>query len=240
MIKPAKPLSWSFSKLADFARCKLAFKLKHLDKIPEPERALRPGQLEHANDRGSRIHDNIETYIRGDHDALCSEAEKHFGMYIDLLRILHADGLVEMEGEWAFTQEWESTGWDDGWVRMKLDLLVRLSDTQAVVADWKSGRHFGNEVSHGNQLNLYAMSTFLRYPKLEELWVADYYVDHGVVTERRFTRDQGLRFKAGFHKQGMTLTSCTTFPANPNKYSCQWCLYGPAHSGDCSVGVRKP
>ena len=45
-----------------------------LPEVPEPERALRPGQTEHANDRGSRIHDNCELYVRGDHDALAPEA----------------------------------------------------------------------------------------------------------------------------------------------------------------------
>lgn len=234
-----KPVSWSFSKLSDFTRCKLAYKIKHIDKVPEPERPLPKGKTEHGNDRGTRIHDNIETYIRGDHDALCSEADKYFGTHIDLLRILYADGLVEMEGEWAYDREWEVSEWNSGWVRMKLDVLVRLSKTQAIVGDWKSGRHFGNEVQHGNQLNLYALSTFLRFPELEEVWVADYYIDHGITTERHFTRDQALRFRAGFHKQGVTLTDCTSFPANPNKYSCQWCMYGPEHTGHCTVGVRK-
>ncbi len=71
--------SWSFSKLQDFTRCKLAFKIKHLDKVPEPERVLPKGKTEFANDRGSRVHDNIETYIRGDHDTLCSEAWRASG-----------------------------------------------------------------------------------------------------------------------------------------------------------------
>lgn len=57
--------SWSFSKLGDFEQCKLKTKLKHIDKIPEPERPLPPGKTEHANDRGTRIHTDCELYING-------------------------------------------------------------------------------------------------------------------------------------------------------------------------------
>ena len=49
--------SWSFSKLGDFEKCRKYFWLKHEQKAPEPERPLKPGQTEHANDRGSRVHD---------------------------------------------------------------------------------------------------------------------------------------------------------------------------------------
>ena len=237
MITPTKPISWSFSKLSDFSRCKLAFKIKHIDKVPEPERPLPRGKTEHGNDRGSRIHDNIETYIRGDHDALCPEGEKYFGPQIDFLRVLYREGAVEMEGTWGYCQDWNTVEWDDAWLRMRLDFLVHLSPTQAWVGDWKSGRHFGNEVSHASQLNLYALATFLRFPELENITVGDYYIDHGVITERHFTRDQALRFKRGFDKQGKDITNCIVFPPNPNRWSCQYCPWGK--TGHCDVGVRK-
>ena len=54
-------VSWSYSKLIDFEKCKLLAKIKHLDKTPEPERPLRPGQTEHANDRG--IHKFLLVHI---------------------------------------------------------------------------------------------------------------------------------------------------------------------------------
>ncbi len=231
------PISWSFSKAQDFQRCKLAYKIKHIDKVQEPERPLPKGKTEHSNDRGSRIHDNIETYIRGEHDALCEEADKHFGIHIDLLRVLYQDGMVEMEGEWAFSEDWEVAEWKAGYLRMKLDVLVKVSPTQAIVGDWKSGRHFGNEVVHANQLNLYAVATFLRHPELEEISVADYYIDHGKTTERVFTREQALRYRRTFDKQGKDITSCTSFPPNPNKWSCQWCPWG--ETGHCQVSAKK-
>jgi len=229
--------SWSFSRLADFARCKLAFKIKHIDRVPEPERPLPKGKTEHGNDRGTRVHDNIEGFIRGEHNDLCPEAEKHYGAFIDLLRVMYADEMVELEGEWAFDKDWAPTNWQTGWLRLKLDVLIHLSTTQAYVIDWKTGRHFGNEVTHGNQLNLYAMCTFLRYPQLEEIWVADYYIDHGHETERHFTREQALKYMRTFDKQGKAITDCVSFPPNPNRFSCQWCPWG--ETGHCTVSAKK-
>lgn len=231
--------SWSFSKRTDFEKCKKFFWLKHEQKIPEPERPLRPGQTEHANDRGSRIHDNCETYVRGEHDALCPEADKHFGIKIDLLRHLYAEGQVELEGNWGHNRDWDKTEWDGAWLRLKLDVLVHTSKDSAIVIDYKSGKKFGNEVKHAQQLQLYALCTFLRYPELDTVDAQLWYVDANETTSQVFTRAQALRFMRSFDKVGKDITSCATWPANPNKWSCQYCLYGPEHSGHCDVGVRK-
>jgi len=231
--------SWSFSKLGDFEKCKKYFWLKHEQKVPEPERPLPPGKTEHANDRGSRIHDNLEGYVRGDHDALCPEADKHFGVHADLLRHLYSQGAVELEGEWGMDRDWEIAPWNSAWLRLKLDALVHVGEDEAVVIDYKSGKKWGNEVKHAQQLQIYALVTFLRYPHLEVISAELWYVDIGETTRQTFTRDQALRFKRSFDKSGTNITSCSDWPANPNKWSCQWCPYGPEHTGHCEVGVRK-
>lgn len=227
--------SWSHSKLVDFEKCKHLFWLKHDRRIPEPERELKPGQTEHANDRGTRVHEDCEAFVRGDQDDLCIEADKHFGMRIMLLREMHKDGLVSVEGEWGYNREWEPDDWKTAWLRMKLDAIVHHSDTHATVIDYKTGKKWGNEVKHGEQLQLYQLATFLRYPKLESVTAELWYLDQNEVTSLTFTRTQGLRFRANFDRRGNAATMCEVFPPNPNKYSCQWCPYkGTEH---CSVGV---
>ena len=227
--------SWSHSKLGDFEKCKHLAWLKHDKRIPEPERPLPPGKTEHANDRGSRIHDGLELYVSERSDFLPIEAEKYFGLHADMLRVFHADGMVSLEGKWGMNENWEPTDWHIAWLRLKLDVCVHLGPTHAVVIDYKSGKKFGNEVKHGEQLQLYQLVTFLRYPKLEHVTAELWYLDTGDITSTTFTRAQGLRFKAGFQKRGMALTSCTEFPANPNRYSCKWCPY--KNTEHCDVGV---
>ena len=94
---------------------------------------------------------------------------KKFKDEFEELRQLFEEAKVELEGEWGFTKDWEICGWMEGrtWARIKLDALVNESDTSARVIDYKTGKRFGNEISHSQQALLYAIGTFLRYPNLE-------------------------------------------------------------------------
>ena len=104
--------------------------------------------------------------------------------------------------------------------------------------DYKTGKRFGNEVKHGEQVNLYGLLTFLRYPELKRVHVELWYLDIDELAWRTFDRDDALRFKAAFHRRGTALTDCEVWPPNPNKFSCHWCPYGPDGTGHCTVGVR--
>lgn len=129
--------AWSYSRLVDFEQCKLRAKLKYIDRIPEPARPLPPGKTEHANDRGTRIHDAAERFVRGSVELIpelkAFEAEFHD------LRNKYEHGMVSLEGEWAVNKDWEPVAWGDkdAWARIKLDAFVRLSKTHAVVIDYK-------------------------------------------------------------------------------------------------------
>jgi hypothetical protein len=229
-------VSWSFSKLSDFEKCKRYAKLKHLDRIPEPERALKPGQTEHANDRGSRIHDAAEQYVRGTGPFIHELAS--FQPEFERLRALYQEGKVSLEGEWGMDEDWEPAPWKTAWHRSKLDSIVHLDRTSAIVIDYKTGRKFGNELKHGQQVQLYTLNALLRYPELEEVTTELWYTDQNEITSMTFRRDQGLRFKANFHRRGVALTTNNEWPPNPNRFSCQWCQYGPWAGGQCPDGVR--
>ena len=230
--------SWSFSKLGDFDKCKKYFWLKHEQRIPEPERPLPPGKTEHANDRGSRIHDSAEHFVDGTGKFIPELRE--FQTEFEHLKYAHSLGKVSLEGEWGMDENWEITAWKGAWLRLKLDALVFGDDPHvAVVVDYKTGRKFGNEVKHAQQLQMYALVAFLRYPELETIHAELWYTDAKEITQVTFTRDQALRFKRSFHSRGKAITTTTDWPANPNKYSCAYCPYGPEHTGHCTVGVRK-
>jgi RecB family exonuclease len=227
--------TWSFSRIQDFEQCKRRAKLKYLDKIPEPERPLPPGKTEHANDRGTRIHDAGERFARGGIE-LIPELQK-FKPEFERLKALYATGNVSLEGEWAMDRSWEPVAWasSDAWLRLKLDALVFLSPTEAVAIDYKTGKRFGNEVKHNEQLQLYQLVTFLRYPKLETIHVELWYLDVDELVTVTYTRNQGLRFRRSFENRGNAMTTCTEFPPNPNIFSCKWCPYkGTEH---CDKGV---
>lgn len=227
--------TWSFSRIQDFEQCKRRAKLKYLDKIPEPERPLPPGKTEHANDRGTRIHDAGERFARGGIE-LIPELQK-FKPEFERLKALYATGNVSLEGEWAMDRSWEPVAWasSDAWLRLKLDALVFLSPTEAVAIDYKTGKRFGNEVKHNEQLQLYQLVTFLRYPKLETIHVELWYLDVDELVTVTYTRNQGLRFRRSFENRGNAMTTCTEFPPNSNVFSCRWCPY--KNTEHCDKGV---
>jgi len=235
--------SWSFSSLNDFERCRFAAHLKHGIRVPEPVRELPPGKTEHANDRGTRVHTSAEEYVNGTSFELCDEAARYFHTHLALLRNLFEEGMVSLEGLWGYDSGWNPADWKVAWHRCKLDAMVRWSSTQATVIDYKTGKKFGNEIKHGEQLRLYIINTFLRFPELEvctgELW----YLDQNEVTTMTLTRDQALRFKAGFNNRAVIMMTSTDFKPNANVHSCKWCFYGVRPDGQgtghCSVGVYR-
>lgn len=228
--------TWSFSRLTDFEKCRYRAKLKYLDHVPEPPRPLPPGKTEHANDRGSRVHDAAEAYVRGGVE-LISELSAYKERY-DELRDLFAEKRVTLEGEWAFDKQWNPVAWNshDAWCRMKLDAYVQVTNDHARVIDYKTGKKYGNEIKHTEQGQLYQLAAFLKYPQLISVDVEFWYIDQGKDHDTRvsYSRAQGTAYYNKFYNRGAAMTGETEFPPNPNAYSCKWCPYlGNA----CEFGV---
>lgn len=229
--------SWSHSRMGTFESCAFRAKLQYVDKIPEPARALPPGKSEHANDRGSRIHDAGELYVKGNVE-LVYELNA-FKDEFKKLRELYREKKVSTEGEWAFDRDWNPVAWADpaAWLRMKLDALARISRTHAVVIDYKTGRKFGNEVKHAEQGQLYQLGAFMRFPELETIDVEFWYTDQDDITHSHYRREQGMRFFKNFDTRGKAITDAVDFPPKPNIFSCRWCPY--RNTEHCLVGVGQ-
>ena len=229
---------WSASKRKTFEQCKYRALLMYGHKIPEPERPLPPGKTEHANDRGTRVHDQTEKFVLGE-GQFPTEMGK-FRPELESLKQSYSKGLVSLEGEWAHDKNWEPVEWRSkkAWLRLKLDAIYFISKQEAVVVDYKTGKKFGNEISHAQQTQLYQLSAFTRYPDLEKVTTELWYPDVDDITQTTFTRQQGLRFKHSFTTIGNTITECRDFPANPNIFTCKYCGYGPWGTGHCERGVR--
>lgn len=237
--------AWSFSALSTFETCPLRSKYQKLDKVPELSRPG-PASGEHANDRGTRIHDNLEQYVRGK-----AELTKELILFkedIDAIKPFFAVDQVELEGMWCFNNAWvpvHEQDYSNIWLRVKLDVFVLLSDTRAVVIDLKTGKRYGNEVKHAQQTQLYALASFLRFPDLQEITTELWYPDVDELASMEFTRTQGLRFFKSFNDRGTLMTSTTDFKPKPSQSACMFCPYAAKESsnrwvnksGHCPYGV---
>jgi hypothetical protein len=230
--------SVSYSRLAIFESCEFRAKLAFIDRIPEPERPLPEGKTEHANDRGTRIHTLAEKFVESGKDF---PAElKHFEPEFRSAHRLFKKGTVTLEGEWGFTVDWKPADWKKAVIRVKTDLHFHLTSKRSLITDTKTGKRFGNEFKHTEQTQLYAVSTFHRYPKIEECLTELWYTDVNEIWRGSYSREHGMRLAMKFNKRFDRMLSATKFRAMPSIQTCKYCPYKPkakGGTGHCSVGV---
>ena len=140
--------AWSHSALKVFESC--AYKT-YISKVKRVQEDFGP-----AAARGTEIHTQAEDYVKGTL-AEMPDTLKKFEKQFDFLKEEFANANVELEGDWGFTRKWQICDWmaPDVWARVKLDALVNESETSARVIDYKTGRQFGNEISHSQQPRYY-------------------------------------------------------------------------------------
>lgn len=220
--------SWSISRLQVFEACAYRAKLQWLDKVPDE--TPRP-----AADRGTQIHQEAEDYVRG--KAGLTQNLRHFEPDLKALKTHFDEGRVTCEEEWAFDRQWNPTGWKSGWLRLKCDAVCHLDPTHLAVIDYKTGKRFGNEVKHAEQLQLYALCALIRYPNVQQVTCELWYMDQNELASFTLKRESVKKYLTLFDKRGLRLTDSTEFKANPNIHTCKYCPYSPAKQGNCAVGV---
>ena len=223
--------AWSYSTLKTFEECPYRI---YISKVKRIQESFGP-----AAERGSNIHQEAEDFVNGKLTELPSSLAKFKTEFIKL-KDLYTEGKVELEGEWAFTIDWEKTGWlnDNCWARIKLDAYVQEDKTAARVIDYKTGKKIGNEISHSQQCLLYAIAAFMRNPELEyvnsELW----YLDQDQTSIMPYTREEALLFLPNIHERAIVMTTAETFDPNPSKNNCKWCSYKKGPEPQCQWGAE--
>lgn len=237
---PARPQlkSWSYSRYSDWRQCPLKAKLKHIDRIKEPGNE--------AMERGNRIHKDAEAYIKGAAARLAPE----LALFKDEFKALRAlfkkkANPMVVEDNWAFTNTWTETQWDDWtgcWVRIKLDCAHYTTPAEMVVTDWKSGQPKPvKNLEYMEQLELYALSALLMQPHLERVQVRIGWTDVGQMYPEEpqvYTRADLPALKKAWNARVKPMMSDTKFPAKPNNL-CRWCFYGQSGKAKGGPGLCK-
>lgn len=228
--------TWSYSTYNAFQRCPRRVYLEKIQQEPQPALEIPDGKTEHPLDRGSRIHEAAELYVTEDVELIPELIQ--FAECFKAVRRLQVLEPIDMvvEEEWAFTADWNVTGWhsDDAWLRMKLDLLL-IRGSEGCLVDYKSGRRHGNEISHMMQAQLYQLGAFIRYPELTHITTEFWYVDVGEIAQAHFHRGYGMQFLPLFTQKGKEITDEVVFKAKPSPYACKFCPYGKINgNGICA------
>jgi CRISPR/Cas system-associated exonuclease Cas4 (RecB family) len=209
----------SYSGIKQFEKCPHALFLNKVERVPMVGST--------AMDRGSQLHLELEEYINGTLPDL-TDAGRH---YSDLMKSFHTayqEGQCTPEEKWAFNTAFEEVDWMafNCWIRIILDVRVMHSETSASIYDFKSGKWDGDPAGHRSQLMLYAMFTFLKFPKLEHIRAAPIYIDHKKdLHYAEYTRADLETFLPNWLKRITTVTTATEFPPKPSQWSCKWCQH---------------
>jgi len=178
---------YSYSKIKDFQSCKLYYKYKHLDKIPELTSS--------AAQLGRQVHEFIERYsIRCLSSKIQSDDQFAKSLTDEIITQLDADLidtfisiietyleshlfidendiLTEVEKKLAFYKNWEQCDFDDdkAYFRGIIDFFRVFADSVRIV-DYKTNRKIRptSEVKHDFQLKTYAWFCYLLYPEFEK------------------------------------------------------------------------
>lgn len=212
----------------DYESCPFKAWLKYAERIADPRPSI-------AAERGTAIHALAEDYILGKIDPLPKELN-NFSDEFKSLRARSKDLMLEQE--WGFDNEWQPCEYrgDKTWGRVKADCVLPSSPTSGIVIDFKTGKKHGNEVKHGEQIQLYALAAFIRYPDWASITCELWYLDANDLTSIVISRKTAMeRYLKTFDRRLRAMTSATEFPAKPNIVSCKWCPYGD--TGHCDKRV---
>lgn len=219
-----KMTAWSFSRWADYERCPLLAKYKHVEKRKEPDNKY--------TTRGSSIHKLAEDYVAGKIRLIPPEL-MNFEDEFKKLKALKKPK-PELECAWAFDINWNPVSWFEqtAWCRVKLDVTAILGGRRYVI-DHKTGRF---SPSHEDQLGLYALGSFLMLPE-DSIEVQDWYLDKPKDDEDKilgadFKRADLPALKKDWAKRTKVMLSDTKFSPKPSD-KCRFCHFRKDNGGPC-------
>ena len=181
VAKERKSMTYSYSKLNDYARCPFYFKCRSIDKIEVEEQE----QLV----KGRVLHTILEKYTLACYKAgktqlfdvweqIALDAIREFNVlpeyeneimqdaksYIEANEI-ELDGLAGVEEQVSVTRDFKVVDWEnkDVWFRGKFDKFYIAGDT-AKISDYKTGYTMTPDIF---QLEIYAWLAYKIYPQLE-------------------------------------------------------------------------
>lgn len=209
---------WGYSKLETFEKCPQKFKFQFIDRLPQPG--------SHAMERGSKMHESIESYLNGWVQGLLPECQS-FQEAIDNLKgeNFKAEQAIGLDKNWKLLPDWFHP---DTWIRAKADAMyVNLVDL--TVIDFKSGKY---RVPSTDQVELYAIVGGALYPEVSKITAEYWYLDTGAVYSREYTQEELMKLRAKFEKRVAPMYVNELWDPMPSM-ECRWCSYSKTKGGKC-------
>lgn len=211
---------WGFSKLDTYRECPAKFKFQFIEKRPQPTSP--------ALERGAKMHDDIEAYLRGWITALPSELLEWKDAFEDLKKL----GVVT-EQAWGFDQAWAKlSDWfqKDTWLRAKSDAhYLKDNGETLVIIDFKSGQY---RVPSTEQIELYAIAGLSVYPAVKRVTAQFWFIDANNTYDREYTAEHLIQLRKKYEDYVKPIYAETVWNPTPSR-ACKWCTYSISRGGPC-------
>jgi hypothetical protein len=211
--------AWSYSRWKDHFRCPYYALLRHLVKLQEPKSP--------ALERGGEIDRLATDYLIGKARTLPAPL-KLFRAEFARLRKVGASA----QTKWAVDRSWRIVDffdWDRAWGRVVLDSHFVVKTTADVI-DFKTGKVYPE---NEEQLELYAVPTFIAYPLVKQVKTSLWYLDQGEINgERTYTRELLPTLIKRWEKRLVPMLTDRKFTPKPGDY-CRRCHFRQSNGGPC-------
>jgi len=238
LLKGGSLMAISFSRLDNFERCPLSYKLRYIDKVPEIKGV--------ALDTGSKVHEVLERYLKAIRQMKMPQYDK------DLLRDIASQYTVEdetsiagllskvdfneiipinlmnyssIELRIAVDESWQPVTWDSplGFYRGIIDAIVYNPSRKILyITDWKTNRNLSANPLQLRSYAALAHAVLSDQLDINEFIVRFYYLRLGVAKEKSFSPTEILWAMDDLSVRLNRMLSATEYPPQLNEY-CGYC-----------------
>lgn len=215
--------AWSWSRYKLYKDCPAAFKYDAIDHRPR-------GPAPPPVARGDAIHVKAEGFAKRETTELPRELryfEKQFKELIKLNPIV--------EKGWAFRRDWSYIDrpgeWygPDVWLRVKTDVSIVYPDNTGEVIDHKTGKMYAE---NEEQVGLFALAGFNRFPKLTHITARLWYLDLGEEVIEEYDAADIPTLRKKWERNIKPMFNDRRFPPRPS-WRCGRCTHSRANGGPC-------
>jgi hypothetical protein len=182
-----------------------------------------------AADRGTRLHTACEKYLKDEIplEKLSIDFRNVRG-HLTIMKDLKA----KAEEVWLCDDHWNYQTEEDLLTRFKavIDIHYIIGKTLFII-DLKTGRQYPE---HADQLQLYAVMGFSRYPEVAVVETSALYLE-GPGHPSQYPRAMLPHLQKFWANRGGILFDATEYPATPSADACRYCDYRAAKGGQCPV-----
>ena len=236
-------IAWSYTRLKDFERCPLIFKLKNIPNAQGKKDV--PFSSSPAMEEGKRKHKILERAaltLQKDRQSTLPPSEMSH-VYPILNGFTKINQIISPEMDIAFKEDLTLCSWFDKqtWLRVKVDLMgvavnaansgYDYQNDVVNILDWKTGKVRVDM----DQLRLYNVAALLYNPEAYEARSALVFVDHKQSSKILVTKREDLTTElTEFTDRSEAIQIAVerdSWPAVKNMF-CKWC---PANVLQCSI-----